>query len=364
MSNPSALSALASPASSLPQASARPAESGQPAFDQVLAREVAGPPNPAQAAPVASATPAGRQEGTAGRPPANGSDKVQDKVSDEESESAAADSTPGEAGAASLAQFLALAAQLAQATPAAKPSGPKAVSAGVPGAIDGGLTASGKLPAPAALAAEAGLVPDEPVLQASLDPLALAGQAGAKPARPDAGLAAAEPTLPAFTPLTAARAAPELVIPPSASHPAARLAPPVGANGWDQALGQRVIWMAGNAQHSASLTLNPPDLGPLQVVLSVSDSQATANFFSTQPEVRQALEAAMPRLRDMLGSAGIELGQASVSGGDAQQPGMGDGSGTGRGRHASGGGQGGADTILIASGTPGTVREGLVNTFA
>ena len=151
---------------------------------------------------------------------------------------------------------------------------------------------------------------------------------------------------------------------PSAAHPAARLAPPVGANGWDQALGQRVIWMAGNAQHSASLTLNPPDLGPLQVVLSVSDSQATANFFSTQPEVRQALEAAMPRLRDMLESAGIELGQASVSDGGAQQSGMGDGSGTGGGGHAGSGSQGGADTVLAASGALEIVREGLVNTFA
>jgi flagellar hook-length control protein FliK len=94
-----------------------------------------------------------------------------------------------------------------------------------------------------------------------------------------------------------------------------RLAPQVGAPGWDQALGQKVTWMIGGEQQSASLTLNPPDLGPLQIELKVENSLATASFTAAQPEVRQALEAAMPKLRDMLGEAGIQLGQTSVSAG-------------------------------------------------
>jgi flagellar hook-length control protein FliK len=63
------------------------------------------------------------------------------------------------------------------------------------------------------------------------------------------------------------------------------------------------------------LTLNPPDLGPLQIELKVENSLATASFTAAQPEVRQALESAMPKLRDMLGEAGIQLGQTSVSAG-------------------------------------------------
>lgn len=98
-----------------------------------------------------------------------------------------------------------------------------------------------------------------------------------------------------------------------------RLAPQVGAPGWDQALGQKVVWMVSGEQQSASLTLNPPDLGPLQIDLKVANSQATANFTAAQPEVRQALEAAMPKLREMLGEAGIQLGQANVSAGTPNQ---------------------------------------------
>lgn len=105
------------------------------------------------------------------------------------------------------------------------------------------------------------------------------------------------------------------------NNAADRLTPRVGTPAWDQALGQKVVWMVAGEQQSASLTLNPPDLGPLQVVLNVSNSQATATFIAAQPEVRQALEAAMPKLRDMLGEAGIQLGQASVNSGNPNQQG-------------------------------------------
>lgn len=102
---------------------------------------------------------------------------------------------------------------------------------------------------------------------------------------------------------------------PASSKLSDTLAPQVGSPGWDQALGQKVVWMVSGEQQSASLTLNPPDLGPLQIELKVANNQATANFTAGQQEVRQALEAAMPRLREMLGEAGIQLGQASVSAG-------------------------------------------------
>ena len=100
---------------------------------------------------------------------------------------------------------------------------------------------------------------------------------------------------------------------PVADPAGTRLAPSVGTTAWGQALGDKLVWMAAGTQQTASLTLNPPNLGPLQVVLNISNDQATASFFSAQPEVRQALEAAFPRLREMMNEAGIQLGQATVS---------------------------------------------------
>lgn len=104
-----------------------------------------------------------------------------------------------------------------------------------------------------------------------------------------------------------------------AAGQAERLTPRVGTPAWDQALGQKVVWMVAGTQQSASLTLNPPDLGPLQVVLNVHNGHADASFYAAQPEVRQALEAALPKLRDMMSDSGIQLGQTSVSAGTPDQ---------------------------------------------
>ncbi len=97
--------------------------------------------------------------------------------------------------------------------------------------------------------------------------------------------------------------------------------PLLGATGWDQALGQKVLWLVSHQQQVAELSLNPPDLGPLQVVLSMADDQLSATFVSQQADVRNALEAALPRLKEMMAENGINLSSTTVSSDSAQQQG-------------------------------------------
>jgi flagellar hook-length control protein FliK len=89
----------------------------------------------------------------------------------------------------------------------------------------------------------------------------------------------------------------------------------VGTDAWQNQVGQKVVWMVGSEEQTASLTLNPPDLGPMQVVLSVTGDQASVTFSANQEEVRQALENALPRLREMMSDNGIALGNATVNAG-------------------------------------------------
>jgi flagellar hook-length control protein FliK len=89
----------------------------------------------------------------------------------------------------------------------------------------------------------------------------------------------------------------------------------VGTDAWENQVGQKVVYMVGSEEQTASLTLNPPDLGPLQVVLSVTNDQASVTFSANQEEVRQALEDALPRLREMMSESGIALGNATVNAG-------------------------------------------------
>jgi len=148
--------------------------------------------------------------------------------------------------------------------------------------------------------------------------------------------------------------------------PADKLTGRVGSPAWDQQLGQKVVWMAAGGDQSATLTLNPPDLGPVQVVLTVTNDQADAAFMSAQPEVRQALEAAMPRLREMMSEAGIAFGSATVSAGTPEQQNHGEraASGERRGNGQGGGVSGGEIAIAPAAGGRSRPSLSAVDTFA
>jgi flagellar hook-length control protein FliK len=88
---------------------------------------------------------------------------------------------------------------------------------------------------------------------------------------------------------------------------------PVTDRAWANEFNQKVTWMATRQEQTAELHLNPPHLGPLDVVLKVSGDQATALFTSPHAAVREAVEQALPQLRNMLAENGITLGNAMVN---------------------------------------------------
>ncbi|WP_442873418.1 flagellar hook-length control protein FliK [Cupriavidus sp. USMAHM13] len=148
----------------------------------------------------------------------------------------------------------------------------------------------------------------------SMDAATFAAMAGVQAG----GTQAAQPAA------TAAQAAPLAV------------SPPLGDAQWPQALGQQMVRLTTQGSHTAELDLNPPNLGPLKVVLNVVNDQAQAQFVSPHQAVRAAVEAALPQLRTSLAESGIQLGQTSV-GADSfagQQP----GNGQSQQRQASSGG--------------------------
>lgn len=81
---------------------------------------------------------------------------------------------------------------------------------------------------------------------------------------------------------------------------------------WAGEFGQKLLWFASNDRQLAQLTLNPPQLGSIEVTLNMDRERASAHFVSLHADVRSAIETAVPRLREMFASAGIELGQVSV----------------------------------------------------
>ncbi|MBK8121938.1 MAG: flagellar hook-length control protein FliK [Sulfuritalea sp.] len=105
---------------------------------------------------------------------------------------------------------------------------------------------------------------------------------------------------------------------PSA-NPSLRIDTPLGQTGWREETGQKLTWMVANGRQQADLVLTPPNLGRVEVSLTMNGDQASAIFTSPNPAVREALESSLHRLREILADAGVSLGQAQV-GSDSPNP--------------------------------------------
>lgn len=104
----------------------------------------------------------------------------------------------------------------------------------------------------------------------------------------------------------------------------ATVATPMHQPGWNADFGRQVVMLARDAHsgvQTAELRLDPPELGPLRISLSLNEGMASALFVSAHASVRQAVEAALPQLSQQLAQAGISLGETHV--GDQGQAGFG-----------------------------------------
>lgn len=140
---------------------------------------------------------------------------------------------------------------------------------------------------------------------------------------------------------------------------------PVGTRTWHGAVAERVMWMAQGDQQFARLTLNPPQLGPLEVRVAINQEQTSVTFLSSHAAVREALEVAMPRLRELFDQQSMSLVHAEVADPGARRDSQAGRSSDGEGFAAHDDGQSpgdGPDTAALE--LPLIAARGLVDLFA
>ncbi|MCF6236700.1 MAG: flagellar hook-length control protein FliK [Gammaproteobacteria bacterium] len=94
----------------------------------------------------------------------------------------------------------------------------------------------------------------------------------------------------------------------------ATLAPSVSDyEAWGDELSNRMAWMVSKDIKMVSLRLNPVDLGPVEVRIQIKNEQVDVLFNSTHSQVREAIEAAVPRLRDMFSEQLLRLDNVNIS---------------------------------------------------
>ena len=141
----------------------------------------------------------------------------------------------------------------------------------------------------------------------------------------------------------------------------------IGQPKWGGELAQKVVWLSSQQQQVAEIRLNPAHLGPVEITLNINSDQATIQFASSHLAVREAIEASLPRLREMMAENGITLGDVSVGAESFQQQAdtrqnNEESSGHGYDAHLSGMNDESMDKI--ESSIPLNRHNGIVNTFA
>lgn len=87
----------------------------------------------------------------------------------------------------------------------------------------------------------------------------------------------------------------------------------IGHPQWGQELSDKLVWMHKQSVPAAELNLNPRHLGPVSIRVDVNQDQTTISFSTQHAVVKDAIEAALPRLREMLASQQLNLVDVNVS---------------------------------------------------
>jgi len=172
------------------------------------------------------------------------------------------------------------------------------------------------------------------------------------------------------------RAAPEFKGTGTAPTESATLQAPVGSPDFAQALSDQLTMWVKNVPEdgtlSAELHLNPAEMGPIHVKISLEGQDAKVDFAAAAVETRQAIEASMNALSTALSDVGLTLTGGGVSAQTAQQDfqrgfGQPGGQGADGGRGSGRGGESGAteiDASVRAVPAPRPGRNGGLDLYA
>lgn len=81
---------------------------------------------------------------------------------------------------------------------------------------------------------------------------------------------------------------------------------------FSEAVKNKVMLMISQKLQQFDITLDPPELGNMQVRVNLQGEQASVNFLVQSQQTKDALEQNMHKLRELLGEQGVDVGDANV----------------------------------------------------
>jgi len=87
---------------------------------------------------------------------------------------------------------------------------------------------------------------------------------------------------------------------------------PITHSEWPTTLGHSLIWAVGEGMQKVEISVSPQDMGPINVHIRIENDKTDVRFTAMHAVTRDALEASIPRLRDLFSQQGLNLSQAQV----------------------------------------------------
>jgi type III secretion system needle length determinant len=85
------------------------------------------------------------------------------------------------------------------------------------------------------------------------------------------------------------------------------------ANEWSSGLSERINWMINQKHNTATIRLDPPALGKLDVQIKIVDDATTITIQTQTAQTRDLIDSASVRLRDFLQESGYQNVNVDVS---------------------------------------------------
>jgi len=82
---------------------------------------------------------------------------------------------------------------------------------------------------------------------------------------------------------------------------------------WAPQFSQKITWMVKQNVQQANIRLNPANLGPIEIKISTQNDQTSVSFSAHHALTRDAIEQALPRLKEMMAESGLNLAESEVS---------------------------------------------------
>lgn len=87
---------------------------------------------------------------------------------------------------------------------------------------------------------------------------------------------------------------------------------PLHSPRFNETFSQQVVVLSQHGVQQAQMTLNPPELGPVEVRITVQNDQASVQIAAASGLARDVIQDALPKLREMLDQSGVRLSDAGV----------------------------------------------------